>query len=223
VFGVLLLRIPLPPNTSLLGIFSFLLQEYLYLPYIISSLIILIVWNQFVHGILFLAWPFTVFQSSLIFLMSLVEILTVTSVNFLPAWLFGVGWIAIVGAFIRFNNIRYLPKDKQIWIAPLNNYPIFSKKTEVSDGLLYMGMGIIVLIISVIFNYIIDLVSRYNNSFPSIIKLGILVLLFIMAIGILLIDKKNRRIYLDIFVKGSDLAVTPHGIISYLKGVEKDT
>jgi hypothetical protein len=222
VFGVLLYNIPLPQNISLANIFAFSIQQYLYLPYIVSSLVMLIVWNQFVHGILFLTWPFTVFQSSLIFLMSLAEILTFAHANLLPEWLFGLGLIAIIGAIIRFNNIRFLPNDEQQKIAPVNNYAVFSKSTEKSDGVLYISVGIIVLVCSISFNAVIKAVSMFGTLFPSLIRWGILILLLLMAFGILFFDKRNRRTYLNIFISGSDLVIGPHDIIGYQKDDENE-
>ena len=221
VFGVLLLNISLPSNINSSTFFPNILQHYLYLPYIISSLVILIVWSQFVHGILFLTWPFTVFQSSLIFLMSLVEILTFAHTNVLSDWIFGLGWIAIVGALIRFNNIRYLPNDKHTWITSVNNYVVFSKRTEISDGILYMSLGIIVVAFSYIFNSITNVTNAQDILFPTIIKWSSLTFLFLSTCIILLIDKANRRIYLKIFVGDSDLVASPQGIISYKKEIER--
>src|SRR5205085_8095055 len=56
-FGVLLLGIPLPHDTTRLPAFEFLFQQYLYLPYIISSLLILSIWKQFVAACIFSTWP----------------------------------------------------------------------------------------------------------------------------------------------------------------------
>jgi hypothetical protein len=99
VFSLLLLNTPLLPSLHTLS-WGFLLQQYLYLPYIISALVILIIWQQYVYATLFLVWPISLFQSTLIFLMTLAEILTFRQVGSLSTWLFGLGWVAIIGGGI---------------------------------------------------------------------------------------------------------------------------
>jgi len=57
VFGVLLVSIPLPPTSSWPTILYYLLDHYFYLPYGISSVVIIIIWIQFVEVTMFLFWP----------------------------------------------------------------------------------------------------------------------------------------------------------------------
>ena len=222
VFGILLLKIPFPGSLSFGAISSLLLKQYLYLPYIVSSLVILIIWNQFVHGILFLAWPFNVFQSSLFFLMAVAETIVVIGIGTLSLWLFGLGCIAIVGGILRFNNIRYLPDKEQSSVAPLNVYSAFSKKTEIFDGTFYTLVGFIVLFLSFLCNDLTEVIASHSSLSPTFFSWFCFILLFSIECVILQIDKKNRRIYLATFAKGSDLLFSRHGILGYRTEGKKD-
>src|ERR1700730_10193010 len=143
--------------------------------------------------------------------MSLVEILTFRSANLFSAWLFGLGWIAIFGALTRLNNLRYLPNENQSRIAPLNNYAAFSKKREIQDGILYISLGILIIIFSLLFHSIIAFTKEYQDLVTKVITWLSLGFLLMMAITILIIDKVNRRKYLKIFLENSDLAASSHG------------
>lgn len=56
--GILLYNIHLPPeNVSWENFFDISFKQYFYLPYIISSLLILLIWIQFVHASMFINWP----------------------------------------------------------------------------------------------------------------------------------------------------------------------
>ena len=101
--------------------------------------------------------------------MSLVEILTFRSANLFSAWLFGLGWIAIFGALTRLNNLRYLPNENQSRIAPLNNYAAFSKKREIQDGILYISLGILIIIFSLLFHSIIAFTKEYQDLVTKVI------------------------------------------------------
>src|SRR5437763_10891082 len=110
VFCWLLYNIPLPPVTaSFADVFDFIFKQHLYLPYIISSLIIIVIWNQFVHASLFVTWPLSIFQSTLLFLLTVAEMLTFGKINSpsLTPWLFGLGWVSIFGGIVRLHNVRW--------------------------------------------------------------------------------------------------------------------
>jgi hypothetical protein len=116
VFGWLLLNIPITSaNISWASFFDLALKQYLYLPYIISSLVIMLIWIQIVHTSLFMNEPFSIFQYILVFLLTISEMLAFGQLKSSPLsppplspWLFGLGWIGIVGGFIRIHNDRWL-------------------------------------------------------------------------------------------------------------------
>jgi hypothetical protein len=72
-------------------------------------------------------------------------------------------------------------------------------------------------------NYFIGIARGSSNLLPAIITWAIDILIFMMVVSILLIDKKNRHIYLDLFVEVSDLVVSSHGVVSYSKDTERVT
>ncbi len=86
-FGVLLLDDSLLPDQfSWDAVFRFLLQEHPYLQFIGSSLVILLVWMDFVYASLIFIWPASFLQAGLIYLIALTEILTFKEINNWLVW-----------------------------------------------------------------------------------------------------------------------------------------
>ena len=241
-FGLLLLHIPLPPdNLSWTSILHFVfISQYLYLPYIISSLLIILIWIQYVHASLLMIWPLSIFQATLSFALTISEVLAFQKINSgtpplysptLSPWFFGIGWVAIVGGFIRIHNLRWYyqarhARDEQniestIWydlkssfgkylasIKPLITTEIHPmQKREKRDGLVYIGAGIFTIVISQTYGQIV----QFFSFFPWIMLTIVLVTLTVC----IHLYRRYRQELLKALTKGSDLKVLPHGSIAY--------
>src|SRR5258708_8506674 len=88
VFTVLLTRsIPIPHLAKaafnllqLSLLLQFFVQQYFYLPYILTSLILIIVWTNFVYASAVFVWPPTPLQAGLIYLITIVEVVMANAV-----------------------------------------------------------------------------------------------------------------------------------------------
>src|SRR5207245_557047 len=98
-----------------------LVNQYLYLPYIVSSLLIIFIWIQLVHASLLIIWPLSIFQATLLFILTISEVLAFQKINppSLSPWLFGIGWVGIVGGFIRIHNIRWYNQARKASREPV--------------------------------------------------------------------------------------------------------
>lgn len=232
-FGLLLFNIPLPSeNASWPSILDFWLKQYLYLPYIISALIIITIWNQFVHASLFVTWPLSISQSILLFLLTMAEILTFGQLKFpqhsLSSWLFGLGWVGIFGGIIRIHNIRwYHPrtpsplKGRKISIASIVkaiiktvcNFIVTKEminNTEIRDGLFYSFAGLAWVGIGILYRQLVHLIPFFS-WFILVVTIAILFLCIWMYIRL-------HQANLQVLAKDSDLDVLPHGLIKYKEG-----
>lgn len=110
-FGVLVLSNPprLPDAWS--SALGFMLSHYLYAPYILSSLLILEIWTNYIYASSLIVWPASVSQAFLIYAVSVAEIFTVSNVQSLPQWLFGAGIVVLLSAVVRINNWRVMRKE----------------------------------------------------------------------------------------------------------------
>jgi len=218
VFGELLQGIPLP-NVSLAQLLNFLLHVYFYLPYVISSLLILLIWKQFVQASVFLLWPLSTIQAGLTYFIALIEFLafrilflpggqkiTAISPTMLSGWITGLGCIGIVGGIIRLNNLR-IEKIEDYESADLGKLSLVG---EIREGILYICLGIVVIIYGLWYDQIIQLSYKVAWAIPW------LTLTFLMFIVCIIIQLEIRQISsrLDKYVEGSDLVVSS-GVIRY--------
>src|SRR5947209_19766333 len=159
-FGVLLLGIPLPPDITHLPSIEFLLQHYFYLPYVVSSLPILIIWINFALACMFSLWPLSVLQSGLIYLIALAEILSFRLISApgtkLSAWLISFGLIAIIGGCIRLNNTRLECKEDYESM----DFGEVSIKGERNIGILYVGLDIVLVTFGLVYDQLTDMLKR---------------------------------------------------------------
>ncbi len=206
VFGILLVNTPLLPSLTALS-WNLLFQQYLYLPYIISVIVILLIWQQFVSVILFVLWPQTLYQYTLMFLIALAEILTFRQIGSFSLWLFGVGCIAIIGGGTRLSNLRLIRKGNYEPYPSLELLFNSDRKVEKRDGLLYISLGIVLVLCGL----------GYNQLFQSrpIITWIILILLVGVLLLISIMYDRSLRWYLKKIVEGSDLIVLPNGVLGY--------
>jgi hypothetical protein len=205
-FGILLVNTPLLPSLTALS-WNLLLQQYLYLPYIISVILILLIWQQYVSVILFVLWPQNLYQYGLIFLMALTEILTFRQIGSLSLWLFGFGCIGIIGGVTRLSNLRLFTKGNYEPYPSLELALISDKKTEKRDGILYIGLGIVIIFCG--FGYI------QLFQYRSIFTWSILISLLVVLLSISIIYNRSLLSYLKLIVEGSDLIVLPNGLLGY--------
>ncbi len=206
VFGLLLVNTPLLPTHTALS-WNFLLQQHFYLPYIISATLILLIWQQSVSATLYLIWPSSLFQSSLVFLVILAEILTFRQIGSFSMWLFGFGCIGIIGGGTRLNNIRLLSQSSFEPLPSLQKAAISFRKIQKRDGLLYISLGIVIVLWSLGYNQLL----QYIPLMPWIVLLVLIVVLSWITITY----DRSRQSFLRELVEGSDLIVLPGGVIGY--------
>jgi hypothetical protein len=214
-FTVLLLGIPLPgdPSQPPVPIFEFLLKNYFYLPYLVSSLLVIVVWKLSVYANIFSFWPFSTLRVLLIYLTALVEIIAFREIATLSIWIIALGSLAVIHGSGRFNNLRFLRED---------NFELrfFSQKTitayrkqQFRNGITYTILGIT----TVIFGLLIDIIKSSIPQFAIIITWGVLVLLFGVMCIMLFLCRTAHLSFLRLLTKGSDLVVTADSVISYKK------
>ena len=227
-FGVLLQGIPLP-NVPYNQLFNFLHHIYFYLPYVFSSLLILLIWKQFVMAEVFMLWPLSTFQAGLIYLIALIEIITfrvialpvgqihtAISPTMISGWITGNGFIGVVGGIIRLNNLR-LHKKEDYESKTVGDY---SLKVEKAEGIIYVCIGSILITFGSLYVQLI----QHNQKEAMVIPWITLISLMLILCIILLLDVFFRQSFLNKYVVNSDLIVSSHGVIRYEKeeSEEKD-
>lgn len=97
VFGILLTTVPFPHTITLPEFWSFVLRQYLYLPYVISLGVLILVWLH---------------QVSLVTLLTLFEAFAARTIVILPLWLCFTGCVSLVGGITLIRTgIMRLPED----------------------------------------------------------------------------------------------------------------
>src|SRR5205085_5080895 len=219
-FGVLLLGIPFPTS------FESLLQLYFYLPYIISSLGILIIWKQFMYASMFRNWPASTTQIALIYLLAVGEIIAFRLISVssnLPliatvsTWLICIGLVMIFGGCIRLNDLR-LEKIEDFESSDLGR---ISRKGDFHNGTFLVCSGIALIILALFYNRLMDMLKSTTSLLPWIIYISLFVILCCM----LQLDTRHRRAFLRALVKESDLVISAHGVLRYetQDKIKKDT
>ena len=219
-FGVLLLGIPLPSDTSRLPSFEFCLQVYFYLPYLISSLGILIIWKQFVYASAYADWPVSTPQIGLIYLIAVGEIVAYRVISVPPTklsgtlsvWLICVGFVLIVGGCIRLNNLRLQGREnfRSLTLAK------FSNRTQLFNGILYLSAGLAIITFGLWYNQVVNMLKNWPQI-ASLIPWAVYVSLLIMLCLFLLLDSRSRHPLLRELIKGSGLVLSSQGVMSYKK------
>jgi len=141
--GVILLNIPFPP-TSLTSstVWPYLINsQHLYLPFILSAVLILMIWKEFVQASMYLNWPLTVRQLGLTMLIAVVEIITFRTIDNIVAWLIGLGLIGVVGGIIHWNNLQIqAPTDFDSADTAKS-----SRSEETAIGTKYFLLGVLII------------------------------------------------------------------------------
>jgi hypothetical protein len=211
-FGVLVSRLPLPPQNASTA--DFLLEQHYFLPFVASSLLILLIWQQFVFAGLFIVWPVSTLQTGLIYLITLAEILTFEVIAQISAWIVGLGFVAIVGGCIRLNNLRWQKESDYVSVKPAKTWRL----SQLTDGVVYIGLGLLYVAWgwnyeSVIAALKVHLPSRVESYIDPWVPI-FLALLVVVIVGI--VDARFRRRFLREVAEGSDLEVTPQGTLGYM-------
>lgn len=212
--GVLLLNIPLPPDSLTLStILPYLINsQHLYLPFVLSALLILMIWKEFVQASMYLNWPLTVKQLGLTMLIAVVEIMAFRAIDNLVAWLIGIGLIGMVGGIIHWNNLKIqAPTDYDSRDTEKS-----SRVEERAIGWKYFILGLLIISGTVTW--------RLSPLYSDHLTVGEWIVLLALAaiVGVaLVIDSKYSKEVLASILKGKDekykcdLRVTKQGGLTY--------
>ena len=222
-FGVLLLSIPLPTNTKWAIILPYANEQYFYLPYLVSSILVLLIWKQFVYASMFSIWPLNTLHVVLIYLIALVETLAFRIISVsngatlsspaLALWLFWLGCVGVVGGCIRLSNLPFVGQDDfDRELSQVDAKEVFKiyRNSQIRDGILYLCLGFFFVALGIIFSQMSDML-KYSNELPWVI-LGFLLSILIT---ILLLDIFFRQSILTKITANSDLRMLPNGVLRY--------
>jgi ribonucleoside-diphosphate reductase beta chain len=208
------------PNPHVFS-FAFLLQIYFYLPYILTFMVILIAWMDFVYASGVLIWPPTAFQATLIFLLALAEIAMVNSIDTFYLWRIMLGLTTVIGGFMRLNNFRIFKgndfADYHLGKRILSNELIY--------GLAYVILGLMGASIGLIYS---SLLIWTNAHYPHIegdrVLHWVFYSLILLEVSIVLIvDVIYRQWLLRRLTRDTDLEITPHGGIRHKSIAEQNS
>jgi hypothetical protein len=217
-FGVLILGIPLPSDLSWPAVSSFALAHYLYLPYITSGLIVLLVWNQYMAGVIWIVWPLSLVQSGLMFLMALVEVITFRVITSTQAWLVGFALVAFVGGITRLNNLRFRLieqfESREVGSTIVN--------AQLRDGVLYVLIGSSLIAVALTYENARLALQQINSTFGELYPWAVYVTYLLLMLVICAAFAHRRQHVLTMVAKDSDLVVLPHGQVIYTKALVRD-
>ena len=209
--ALLLQSFPLPGATALASVgnlISFVFAQYLYLPYFISGLVVVLIWKQFVQASMFLIWPLSTLQIALMLLISLVEAIAFREIMHFSAWLAGLGLVGLVGGLIRLNNLR-IQSDSAFESKELQD----DKIQEVLNGVLYLFFGLLLGAGGTIFH----IWSAGNStSLVSSIEWVMLGLTICIMSIVTALDHRDLIVSLQHAAQNSDLQVDRFGGVSYV-------
>jgi hypothetical protein len=204
-FGVLMLNIPVPKNFDWPEVWDFALQHYLYLPFIIGSLIVLLAWNQYVYAAVVFIWPMSLLQSALIFLLAVTETITFASIASIPAWLVLSGLLFVVGGLHRINNVRFHIRDQIL-------SPQFASALEGSqwrDGGTYMVCGGLLIAAGLTYTTVITGLRSMDVHLAELYPWAVYVSFLVVTVASCAVFARLRQHQLALAVEGSDLVVSP--------------
>lgn len=212
-FGVLLLQpIPLPETLGKTTL-SFFLAHYFYAPYLISSLIILIAWMDFVYAAVVLIWPPTALQAGLTYSLAVAEVTMVRNVESLPIWVSAAGAVTIIGGITRINNYRIYThhdfEDTKLGARMLRN--------EVIYGTVYLVLGSIGMAYGFAYDWLLSQVRSVvpQGNADQLLHWVSYIDLVVDVVVILIVDVLYRQQLLRQITKDTSLEVTRHGGIRH--------
>lgn len=229
-FGVLLLGLPISNPHQIYWV-DFLLDEYFYLPYLTSSLLILLIWKEFAQACFYSNWPLSSLQSGLIYLSAVPEILAFRAISItagddpkltptmLIGWLIGIGFVGIIGGLIRLNN-NQLEKMTDYESEEIAKD---SFKLERFEGLEYIILGAFMVLFGIVYEFLIAF--KVLNNVPqisSIMSWTIIALILIIVSAVFLQDMKGRKELLIKALENSDLIVSDKEVLRYSPDIEEE-
>lgn len=211
-FGVLLLSVRLPTQASAAQILRFMLfDQHLYLAFLASSLLILLIWSQFIYVSMFVIWPLSTLQTALIYLVALAEVITFREIDSIPVWAAGMGLTAIVGALIRTTNLRFQEEADFVSAAAKKVWTHRQKP----DALLYSGLGILWIAAAASLGVFASDLQRIALALPDVCVWLVLALTNIVLIVIIIRDVRWRQVFLTALTDESDMYIAKNGVIRY--------
>jgi hypothetical protein len=216
VVGVLLLGLPLPGTTALSSwsmFVQFVLDQHGYLAYVVSSLLILVIWAQYAQNSLYAIWPLSSGQLGLSYLLSVAELLAARAISQFGPWLIALGAIGVIGGLIRLNNLRLQRRED------FESTRVAQGVARPWPGSIYVGVGILTTLGGIGFLSLspsslqqLGVSWLQTKSAIEWIALGVLTA---VAIGISVLDHRQRRWLLETALVDSDMQVTRFGVIRY--------
>ncbi len=100
-----------PASFSWEDITNALYVHHWYVPHLVSLLIVVTAWVEYVHGVLYLHWPMRTLWITLQFLFVVPEVAAFSSVDTIGPWMFWVGIVTLFGAIITASNRWFVSKD----------------------------------------------------------------------------------------------------------------
>lgn len=209
--ALLLQSFPLPDETALASagnLVSFVLTQHAYLPYVISGLVVILIWKQFVQASIIYVWPLSTVQIALMLLISLAEVIAFREVERFNFWLLGLGLVGCIGGGIRFNNLLIHPSSKhESESLRRDNF-----HREAFFGLAFLLLGLLVIAVAI-------LLHAWFISSSAQFVLGtewlVLLLLAVLVVGIIVFDHRALITTMKDAAKGSDIQVDGFGGVDY--------
>lgn len=205
-FGVLIQGWPLPRQSDLAGLASFIFAEHLYLPWIISSLVVVVIWKQFVQASLFVRYPLFTFGIFLMLLIGVAETFSFREIEHTFAWMACLGVVGIVGGLIRLANIGIMSERE--W-----EVPGMRKDGDLHNlvgAIAFGSLGILFTATGCALHYMPVLAQMWPwLSWVAIALVGCIV------VGVVAYDASDSKRFLTVVLKGSDLEYAPPGSIRY--------
>jgi hypothetical protein len=213
-----MLNIPVPKDIAWPGVWDFALQHYLYLPFIIGSLIVLLAWNQYLYAAVIFILPMSLLQSAVTFMLAVIETITFEVVASTPAWLVGSGLLFVVGGLHRINNVRYDVRDQ--FLSPQLGSALESSQWR--DGATYILFGGLLVAAGPTYKNVITTLHSINVQLAELYPWAVYVSFLVVTAASCIVYVRLRQHQLAMAVEGFDLVVLPHGQIIYAESIAQD-
>jgi hypothetical protein len=139
-------------------------------PYLLSALIVLIVWVDFVYVSAVLVWPARFWYAFLIYSVTFTEVFMVRAIIEpgqidIPKWVFGVGLVVGVSGLVRLSNRSYFrPGSKQFVDEEVRKW-VWGREQKLAA--LYVGLGVFGMALGALYTNILDLFSIAFAALPG--------------------------------------------------------
>ena len=219
VFGVLLTTIPFPQATTLPEFWSLVLRQYLYLPYVISLSVLILIWLHQVSITLTGGWPHSFPQVGLVTLLALFEVFTSRTIATLPLWLCFTGCVSLIGGVILIRTgTTHLSEDFDASL-PFQRFGYSLKQSEIQRGKQYLFIGIGLIMLAVCYDGFISLINVVAPALVNLIPWSIYLLICILLTIIVLMRhhrSKQHREARNVMYASTDIHIQ-NGVARYRK------